>query len=104
MAEKIIAEPVATQLGCVLSSISQNADALEHLICECVQQTMADGNDVLPRLLIAMQSIVQHIGLTSDIGLERLGDTGGGMKGGAENWVMPPVYHSATRGVEASHV
>ncbi len=93
MAEKIIAEPVAKQLECVLSSIVQNADALEHLICQCIQEPMVAGDNVLPILLTAMQSITQHIGLTSDIGLQRLGSER--MKDGVENWVMPPAYHCA---------
>ena len=102
MAEKIIAEPVRTQLDCILSSIVENADALNHLLGECVMETQTDGNDLLCKLLTAAKTISNHIGMTADLGLNKLCN-GSSMKESAEAWTMPPVYHDAVKAMEVAH-
>lgn len=99
MAKKIIAEPLVKQLHYLLSEISQNADAIAHLVCECVEA--GDDLESVNKLLFAARSIANQIGWAADLGGGKLGSVLV-FKGGAEDWMMPPAYHYEASAVTES--
>lgn len=101
MAKTIIAEQLVKQLQHLLSEISQNADAIAHLACECVEA--GDDLESVNRLLVATRSIANQIGWAADLGGGKLGSVLV-CKSGAEDWMMPPAYHNAVKAVEVTHV
>lgn len=73
------------QLGCVLEEIAVNASTIERLVLEWARAPDSEAARAIPDALCAL---AQRIGWAAD-----LANGGVGLRGGAENWMMPPLYH-----------
>jgi hypothetical protein len=101
MARKIITEPVARQLGIILSDIAMNAEAIRQIAVMCVAQDR--DQDLMASLHVAIGSLAERIGWAADVGVLSI-DGSAGMVGGADAWMMPPAYHHAGAEKKVSHV
>lgn len=75
----------SVQLGCILDEIALTASTIERLalgLSSCPNSELAK---VLPD---AICSLAQRIGWAAD-----LAAGGTGLRGDAEQWMMPPLYH-----------
>lgn len=77
------------QLGCILDEIALTASTIERLALELSRCPDSDAAEVLPD---AICSLAQRIGWAAD-----LAAGGTGLRGGAEKWMMPPLYHHRTK-------
>lgn len=77
------------QLGCVLEEIAVNASTIERLVLEWARAPGSEAAQAIPDALCAL---AQRIGWAAD-----LANGGVGLRGGAENWMMPPLYHRAKK-------
>lgn len=83
------------KLGTLFSEIATAAVVLEGLL----HQMSEEFNDNAP---FAAFPVISKIGYCADLGAGILGEIL--MKGGAEEWFMPPTYHLETPEGEADHI
>lgn len=79
------------QIDFALCDIATTAKHLDRMISVLT----CGGTDVLPdeSILIGMLCMVQRIGWAADMVMERSAISVGPCYGGAENWMMPPLFH-----------
>lgn len=77
------------QLGCILDEIALTASTIERLALGLSSCPNSELTMVLPD---AICSLAQRIGWAAD-----LAAGGTGLRGDAERWMMPPLYHETTR-------
>ena len=102
MAEKIIAEATREQLEFMLHDIASNAETSRHLLLECMQQLSGDTQQEVSNLLSAAICLIERTGWCADAAGIKIGGSFT-IRGGAENWMMPPAYHNAVKAVEVTH-
>lgn len=79
-----------SQLGWVLFDIAQAAstiDRLSVLLNNCEDDRDRDA------FILSIGSLAQRIGWSADMAMKRTTDNVGPWCGGAEQWMMPPVFH-----------
>lgn len=100
-------EPVPTALDIdqartLIGEIASCADALKQLICSVAESLSASENDRLAVATnVASQGLAEKIGWAADVAVKKLG--GGQVVGGAEEWMLPPIYSKGSyrvRGAE----
>ena len=82
------------QAEAIFAKIASLMSAVEHL---AIDQIDAAVNEEAASKCVAIRELASQAGWLAEVGGGKLG--GGGYRGGAEEWMLPPVYHE----LEASH-
>lgn len=82
----------ADQLGIVLNDIALMAKHIDRLNA-LMMANLAVGQDDEETYLTAIESMAQRIGWAADMAAHRVEGTGGPVRGGAKQWMMPPSFH-----------
>ncbi len=91
------------QLGIVLNDIATLARRINHFTGMMMVE-LNSGQDDEEAFLTAIESMAKRIGWAADMAADRINGAGGAVIGGAEKWMMPPLFHwkeAAAEGVKA---
>lgn len=79
------------QAQTLICEIATRADALNRVLCESIQS--CKDNDSAS-LCVASQCLATQIGWMADLAATKLG--GGRVVGGAEEWMLPPIFEKGS--------
>ena len=96
--EKSINPKVAEQVQVVLNRIAEIASTIHDL---AVEQVDDGAEDVSFSKAVAIRELASQAGLIADIAAGKLSGSTGGFRGGAEEWLMPPIYQDLAKEVTA---
>ena len=80
------------QIDLVLCDIATTAKQIDRLAVTLMQH-LEFGQHEEEALLLAIECMAQRIGWSADMAMERSEFSSGPCFGGAEKWMMPPLFH-----------